>query len=80
MANREDCDSFGMALQVMATLLGEPLPQRSAAIPDGLYATLAEPHWLEVKTVTWPIWAAMNRCIKGRTGTRCRCPPICPSG
>ncbi|OKP52931.1 serine hydrolase [Serratia marcescens] len=49
VANREDCDSFGMALQVMATLLGEPLPQRSAAIPDGLYATLAEPHWLEVK-------------------------------
>lgn len=49
VANREDCDSFGMALQVMAALLGEPLPQRSTAIPDGLYATLAEPHWLEVK-------------------------------
>ncbi|HBL7234014.1 TPA: serine hydrolase, partial [Serratia marcescens] len=30
-------------------LLGEPLPQRSMAIPDGLYATPAEPHWLEVK-------------------------------
>ena len=79
VANREDCDSFGMVLQVMAALLGEPLPQRSTAIPDGLYATLAEPHWLEVKDGNWPIWAAVNRCIRARTGTRCRCPPICQS-
>jgi CubicO group peptidase (beta-lactamase class C family) len=49
VANREDCDSFGMILQVMAALLGETLPERSTAIPDGIYATIAEPYWLEVK-------------------------------
>ncbi|CAI1585956.1 serine hydrolase domain-containing protein [Serratia entomophila] len=49
VANREDCDSFDMALRVMAALLDEPLPQRSNAIPDGVYATVAEPYWLEVK-------------------------------
>ena len=47
--------------------------------PDGLYATLAEPHWLEVKDGNRFIWAAVNRCIRARTGTRCRCPPICQS-
>lgn len=49
VANREDCDSFAIILQVMAALLSEPLPQRSTAIPDGIYATRAEPYWLEVK-------------------------------
>lgn len=49
VANREDCDSFDMALQVMAALLGEALPKRSAAIPDGIYTTVADPYWLEVK-------------------------------
>ncbi|CAI1506920.1 D-aminopeptidase [Serratia proteamaculans] len=49
VANREDCDSFGIALQVMAALLDETLPQRSTAIPDGIYTTVAEPYWLEVK-------------------------------
>ncbi|CAI0726862.1 MULTISPECIES: serine hydrolase domain-containing protein [Serratia] len=49
VANREDCDSFDMALRVMAALLGATLPQRSDAIPDGVYATVAEPYWLEVK-------------------------------
>jgi len=49
VANREDCDSFGMVLQVMAALLDEALPQRSTAIPDGIYATVAEPYWLEVE-------------------------------
>jgi CubicO group peptidase (beta-lactamase class C family) len=49
VANREDCDSFAIALQVMAALLGETLPARSQQIPDGIYATLAEPYWLEVK-------------------------------
>lgn len=49
VANREDCDSFGIILQVMAALLGKTLPERSSAIPDGIYATIAEPYWLEVK-------------------------------
>ena len=49
VSNREDCDSFTLILQVMAALLSEPLPQRSTAIPDGIYATRAEPYWLEVK-------------------------------
>ncbi len=49
VANREDCDSFGIILQVMAALLDEPMPQRSTAIPDGIYATVAEPYWLEVR-------------------------------
>ncbi|HEI8865300.1 serine hydrolase [Serratia sp. AKBS12] len=48
VANREDCDSFNIALQVMAALLGETLPPRSHAIPDGIYASVAEPYWLEV--------------------------------
>lgn len=49
VANREDCDSFAAVLQVMAALLNEALPQRSTAIPNGIYATVAEPYWLEVK-------------------------------
>lgn len=49
VSNREDCDSFAIVLQVMAALLEETLPQRSTAIPDGIYATVAEPYWLEVK-------------------------------
>ncbi|MFI8418160.1 serine hydrolase domain-containing protein [Serratia sp. NPDC078593] len=49
VANREDCDSFGIAMHVMAALLEETLPPRSTAIPDGIYATLTAPYWLEVK-------------------------------
>ena len=79
VANREDCDSFGMVLQVMAALLGEPLPQRSTAIPDGLYATLAEPHWLEVKDGNLAYLGSGEPLYQGETGTRCRCPPICQS-
>lgn len=39
VANREDGDSFNVALRVMAALLDKPLPQRINAIPDGVYAT-----------------------------------------
>ncbi|TQI80286.1 CubicO group peptidase (beta-lactamase class C family) [Serratia fonticola] len=49
VSNREDCDSFAIILQVMAALLDETLPTRSSAIPEGIYATVAEPYWLEVK-------------------------------
>ncbi|MGO4704426.1 serine hydrolase domain-containing protein [Microvirga sp. 2MCAF38] len=49
VSNREDTAPSGLALQVMAALLGEALPKRSARIPDGLYATEDGPFWLEMK-------------------------------
>ncbi|TPG53575.1 serine hydrolase domain-containing protein [Ewingella americana] len=48
VSNREDTTASSAALEVMATLLGSPLPARSTAIPDGLYASVAEPYWLKV--------------------------------
>lgn len=49
VSNREDTAPSGLALQVMAALLGESLPKRGARIPDGLYATETGPFWLEMK-------------------------------
>jgi len=48
VSNREDTAAYGAALDVMAALLNTPLPPRSQAIPDGLYASVAEPYWLKV--------------------------------
>lgn len=48
VSNREDTAAYSAALQVMAALLDSPLPARSSAIPDGLYASVAEPDWLKV--------------------------------
>lgn len=49
VSNREDTQAFGCAFEVMSALLGAPLPPRSQSIPDGVYASIAEPYWLEVK-------------------------------
>lgn len=48
VSNREDTAAYAAALDVMAALLGSSLPPRSQAIPDGLYASIAEPYWLNV--------------------------------
>src|SRR5476651_1693450 len=48
VSNREDTTASSAALEVMAALLGSPLPACSTAIPDGLYASVAEPYWLKV--------------------------------
>ncbi|MGO4722650.1 MULTISPECIES: serine hydrolase domain-containing protein [unclassified Inquilinus] len=49
VSNREDTVSHGLALKLMAALLGEALPERGTEIPDGLYAADRGPEWLEVK-------------------------------
>ncbi|MGV8927748.1 MAG: serine hydrolase domain-containing protein [Ewingella sp.] len=48
VSNREDTAAYSAALEVMSALLGSPLPARSNAIPDGLYASVAEPYWLKI--------------------------------
>ncbi|GBU14207.1 serine hydrolase [Enterobacterales bacterium] len=48
VSNREDTAAYSAALDVMSALLDSPLPSRSQAIPDGLYASVAEPYWLNV--------------------------------
>lgn len=49
VSNREDTISHGTAMTLMAALLGEELPQRGTAIPDGLYVAEQGPEWLELK-------------------------------
>ncbi|MDJ1160235.1 serine hydrolase domain-containing protein [Chelatococcus sp. SYSU_G07232] len=49
VSNREDAAPYGLALKVMAALLGAPLPQRSERIPDALYVSDTGPEWLEMK-------------------------------
>lgn len=48
VSNREDTQAFDSTFTVMSALLGQPLPPRSQAIPDGIYASNAEPYWLQV--------------------------------
>lgn len=48
VSNREDTTAYTHALEVMSALLNTPLPARSSALPDGLYATVAEPYWLKI--------------------------------
>lgn len=52
VSNREDTAAYSAALDVMAALLDARLPPRSQAIPDGLYASVAEPYWLKVSNGT----------------------------
>ncbi|ANF58822.1 serine hydrolase domain-containing protein [Halotalea alkalilenta] len=50
VANREDAPAFELALETLATLLGEALPIRSAPFTDGLYVDAAGgPEWLEIR-------------------------------
>lgn len=49
VSNRDDTNSRGLALKAMAALLGETLPQRGTAIPDGFYVAEQGPEWLELK-------------------------------
>jgi CubicO group peptidase (beta-lactamase class C family) len=49
VSNREDTISHGTALKLMAALLGEELPERGTAIPDGLYVAEQGSEWLELK-------------------------------
>lgn len=51
VSNREDSDTYGGALNIMAALLNENLPDKAAIIPNGTYITEAsagKPLWIEV--------------------------------
>lgn len=52
VSNREDTTAYTHALEVMSALLATALPPRSSALPDGLYASVAEPYWLNVSKGT----------------------------
>ena len=48
VSNREDTDAHGIALQVLAALVGCDLPkQTSNALPDGLFVAREGPLWIE---------------------------------
>ncbi|MBP1853022.1 serine hydrolase domain-containing protein [Rhizobium halophytocola] len=49
VANREDANTYKIAFETMAGLLGEALPESKAGLPDGLYVTQAGPWWIEAK-------------------------------
>ena len=68
VSNREDTLPSGLALQVMAALLGEALPARSTRIPDGLYATEEGPFWLEVKDGAATFLGAGETLYEGEDG------------
>jgi len=48
VSNREDTAAFSAALEIMSSLLASPLPPRSQAIPEGIYASHAESYWLKI--------------------------------
>ncbi|GAK69740.1 serine hydrolase domain-containing protein [Agrobacterium rubi] len=48
VSNREDTNSFKIALESMAALTGLPLPKPTTSLPDGLYVTETGPWWLEI--------------------------------
>jgi CubicO group peptidase (beta-lactamase class C family) len=68
VSNREDTMPSGLALEIMAALLGETLPPRSARIPDGLYATADGPFWLEMKDGVATFLGAGETLYEGEDG------------
>lgn len=65
VSNREDTAAYAAALDVMATLLGSTLPPRSQAIPNGLYASVAEPYWLSVNNGVASYLGASDNLFEG---------------
>jgi len=55
VSNREDTNSYKIALESMAALTGETLPRPSSALRDGTYVTENGPWWIKVagSTVTY---------------------------
>ena len=49
VSNREDVNTYKIAFETMAALLGETLPQTKAGLPDGLFVTETGPWWIEIK-------------------------------
>jgi CubicO group peptidase (beta-lactamase class C family) len=68
VSNREETVPSGLALQIMAALLGESLPTRSNRIPDGLYATAEGPFWLEMKGGVATFLSAGETLYEGEDG------------
>lgn len=58
VTNREDVDSYGTARDCMAALHQLALPQKSTAIPDGLYVEDEGALWLEMRAGTANIISA----------------------
>ncbi|MFS2223470.1 serine hydrolase domain-containing protein [Pantoea sp. B65] len=52
VANREDVTTFENALNIMAALLGESLPEKGHDLQPGLYAAENGSDWLEINGVT----------------------------
>ncbi|MCX2696651.1 serine hydrolase domain-containing protein [Ochrobactrum chromiisoli] len=49
VCNREDADTYTIARDCMAALNGLSLPEKTSAIPDGLYVADTGPFWLEMR-------------------------------
>ncbi|PRX06569.1 UNVERIFIED_ORG: CubicO group peptidase (beta-lactamase class C family) [Martelella mediterranea] len=76
VANREDVDAYAMAMDVMAALTGEGLPEPATRLPDGLYLTANGPWWIEVKgsSLTYlnntdTVYADSNGTVASRSPT-----------
>lgn len=65
VSNREDTTAYTHALEVMSALLATPLPPRSHALPDGLYASTAEPYWLKVSNGTASYLGSADNLYEG---------------
>ena len=65
VSNREDTAAYSHALDVMSALLDAPLPPRSHALPDGLYASTAEPYWLKVSNGTASYLGSADNLYQG---------------
>ncbi len=65
VSNREDTTAYTHALTVMSSLLATPLPARSHALPDGLYASVAEPYWLKVSNGTASYLGSADNLYQG---------------
>ncbi|MBU9820275.1 beta-lactamase family protein [Rahnella sp. BCC 1045] len=65
VSNREDTTAYTHALEVMSALLAAPLPPRSNALPDGLYASTAEPYWLKVSNGTASYLGSADNLYQG---------------
>ncbi|KQN46335.1 serine hydrolase [Serratia sp. Leaf50] len=69
VSNREDTASYTALLEVMSALLDTPLPARSKALVNGLYASQAEPYWLKVTDGVASYLGAAENLYQGEDGS-----------
>lgn len=69
VSNREDTASYASLLEVMSALLETPLPERSTALADGLYTSLAEPYWLSVEKGVANYLGSSENLYQGKDGS-----------